>query len=128
VSPAPLLEILWTQTALQMLAAIGDRRIQQQQIFDASKRLEIDPEKQGKPLRENLIGFRSLRVIGQRYRLIYSVAADARTVHVVATGLRREDSRNDVYELAQKIVRLGLAPSAKKRKRADGSGRPRKKK
>jgi mRNA interferase RelE/StbE len=114
VSSAPLHEVVWTQTALQMLTAIGDRRIQQQ-IFDASKRLGVDPEKQGKPLRENLMGFRTLRVIGQRYRLIYSVTIDARTVHVVAAGLRREGSRNDVYELAQKIVRLGLAPSAKKR-------------
>ena len=127
MSPAPIHEVLWTQTALQMLSAIGDRRIQQQ-IFDASKRLDVDPEKQGKPLRENLIGFRSLRVIGQRYRLIYSVTADARTVHVIATGLRREGSRNDVYELAQKIVRLGLAPSAKKRKKAERPGRRRKKK
>jgi mRNA interferase RelE/StbE len=98
-----------------MLADIGDRRIQQQ-LFDTSKRLETDPEKQGKPLREGLMAFRSLRVVGQRYRLVYSVVRDARLVHIVAAGLRREGSRDDVYELAQKIVRLGLAPSARPRK------------
>lgn len=114
--------VLWTQTAFELLAGIGDRRIQQQ-IFDTSKRLEADPEKQGKPLREDLLGFRSLRVIGQRYRVVYSFDLDARRVHVVAVGLRREGSRDDIYVLAQKLVRLGLAPSAGKRRRP-ASSRP----
>ena len=115
MSPAPGYEVLWTTTALGMLAEVADRRIRQQ-LFDTSKRLEVDPEKQGKPLRESLMGFRSLRVVGQRYRLVYSIVPAARLVHIVAAGLRREGSRDDVYELAQKIVRLGLAPSAKPRK------------
>lgn len=127
MSPAPRHEILWTQTALEMLAGIGDRRIRQQ-MFDTSKRLEADPEKQGKPLREGLMGFRSLRVIGQRYRLIFSIDSEAGLVHVVAAGLRREGSRDDVYRLAQKLVRLGLAPSARPAKVGRRSGGQRKKK
>jgi mRNA interferase RelE/StbE len=109
-----------------MLAEVGDRRIQQQ-LFDTSKRLETDPEKQGKPLREGLVGFRSHRVVGQRHRLIYSIDPQKRSVHVVAAGLRREGSRDDVYELAQKLVRLGLAPPAKPRKVARGTGSRKKK-
>lgn len=127
MSPTAGYEVLWTTTALEMLADVADRRIRQQ-LFDTSKRLEVDPEKQGKPLRNNLMGFRSLRVVGQRYRLVYSILPDARLVHIVAAGLRREGSRDDVYELAQKIVRLGLAPSIKKAKRVDRTDRPRKKK
>jgi len=127
VSPTAGYEVLWTTTALEMLADVADRRIRQQ-LFDTSKRLEVDPEKQGKPLRNNLMGFRSLRVVGQRYRLVYSILPGARLVHIVAAGLRREGSRDDVYELAQKIVRLGLAPSIKKAKRVDRTDRPRKKK
>ena len=111
-----------------MLSDLGDRRIQQQ-LFDTSKRLQQDPEKQGKPLRENLLGFRSLRVVGQRYRLVYSVSNDPRSVHIVAAGIRREGSRDDVYELAQKMVRLGLAPRAKPSKTGHGGPKnPRKKK
>ncbi len=110
-----------------MLTDVSDRRIQQQ-LFDTSKRLETEPEKQGKPLRENLMGFRSLRVVGQRYRLVYSVPPDARVVHIVAAGLRREGSRDGVYELAQKIVRLGLAPGVKARTTAGSRGKGRKKK
>jgi mRNA interferase RelE/StbE len=90
--------------------------------------LQVDPEKQGKPLRESLIGFRSLRVVGQRYRLAYSIVPAARLVHIVAAGLRRGGLRDDVYELAQKIVRLGLAPSATPRKEHKKRGAGRKKK
>ena len=118
-------DVLWTTTAVEMVGEIMDRRVRQQ-LFDTSKKLRVDPEKQGKPLREGLMGFRSLRAVGQRYRLIYSFNPDARTVHVVATGLRREGSRGDVYELAQKIVRLGLSPSSKKQKPALSSHRHRK--
>jgi mRNA interferase RelE/StbE len=107
-------EVLWTATALKLLEAVSDRRIQQQ-LFDTSKRLETDPEKQGKPLRAELLGFRSLRSVGQRYRLIYSIDSDARTVHVVAAGLRREGARDDIYALAQRLVRLGLAPKPRSR-------------
>ncbi len=127
MSRTPGYEVLWTATALEMLAAVADRRIQQQ-LFDTSKRLQGNPEKQGKPLRENLMGFRSLRVVGQRYRLIYSVDPDARMVHVVAAGLRHEGSRDDVYALAQKIVRLGLTPSSKRQRRVQGPRSHRKKK
>jgi len=110
-----------------MLEALGDRRIQQD-LFDTSKRLEADPEKQGKPLREDLLGFRSLRVVGQRYRLIYSIDSQAGTVHVVAAGIRREGARDDVYRLAQRLVRLGLAPSPRPRKVHADKVAPKKKK
>jgi mRNA interferase RelE/StbE len=120
-------EVLWTETALEMLEAIGDRRVRQL-LFDTSKRLETDPEKQGKPLREDLLGFRSLRVVGKRYRLIFSIAGVGGTVHVVAAGLRREGARDDVYLLARKLVRLGLAPSPRARKTRRGGPPGRKKK
>jgi mRNA interferase RelE/StbE len=107
-------QVLWTATALELLEAFSDRRIQQQ-LLDTSKRLETDPEKQGKPLRAELLGFRSLRSVGQRHRLIYSIDSDARTVHVVAAGLRREGARDDIYALAQRLVRIGLAPKPRSR-------------
>jgi mRNA interferase RelE/StbE len=119
-------DVLWTETALRMLEAIGDRRIQQP-LFDTSRRLERDPEKQGKPLREGLLGYRSLRAAGQRYRILYSIDVEAATVHVLAAGIRREGARDDIYVLAQKLVRLGLAP-APLRKKATPARAPRRKK
>ena len=99
-----------------MLSRLGDRRIQQE-LFDVSKRLELEPEKQGKPLREGLMGFRSLRAVGQRYRVLYAVEAASGIVNVVAAGLRRAGAHDDVYALAQKLVRLGLVPGAEVRAR-----------
>jgi mRNA interferase RelE/StbE len=127
LNSSPRHKVLWTETALGLLEGLGDRRIQQQ-LFDASKRLEIDPEKQGKPLKEQLLGFRSLRVVGQRYRVIYSIEPNARTVYIVAAGIRREGARDDVYVLAQKLVRLVLAPSSRPRKVDSGRAAPKKKK
>lgn len=59
-------------------------------------------------MREELMGFRSLRTVGQRYRIIYRVDRNRVLVIVVAVGLRKEGDRNDIYRLAQKLVRLRL--------------------
>ncbi len=112
MTPDPRYEVHWTETAVQMLSRVGDRRIQQQ-LFDLSKRLELEPEKQGKALSEGLMGFRSIRAVGQRYRILYTTDTASRVVDVVAVGLRRAGGRDDVYLLAQKLVRLGLAPSVR---------------
>lgn len=117
-------EVLWTATALEMLERIGDRRVQQL-LYDTSKRLESDPDKQGKPLRECLLSFRSLRAIGQRHRLIFSVSSSSSRVFVVAVGLRRAGARDDIYVLAERLIRLGLAPASVGRKSKASSRRKR---
>lgn len=121
MTSAAVYEVLWTETAIGMLAKVGDRRIQQQ-LYDASKRLASDPEKQGKALREGLLGFRSLRAIGQRHRVIFSVSTDTRKVFVVAAGLRREGARDDIYALAKRLIRLGLVPTPAGPRRTPSSG------
>jgi mRNA interferase RelE/StbE len=98
-----------TNTAQDMLAAISDRRLQEK-ILTRIEGLEIEPEKQGKPLVGELSGLRSLRTGGQRYRIIYKVDKGQITVLVIAIGIRRQGSKKDIYELAQKLVRLGLSP------------------
>lgn len=90
-----------------MLRGIADRRIRRQ-IADRIDGLTSDPEKQGKPLRGELSEYRSLRAAGQRYRVLYSVEKDRLIVAVVAIGIRREGSREDVYVLAKKLLRLRL--------------------
>ncbi len=53
-----------------MLEAIQDRRVRDK-IRDRIDGLAQEPEKQGKPLTGELTGYRSLRAVGQRYRVIY---------------------------------------------------------
>lgn len=99
--------IVITPTALQLLGAISDRRVQAQ-IRDRINGLAHEPEQQGKPLKGNLAGFRSLRAAGQRYRIIYRVDRGRVLVIVFAVGLRKEGDRSDIYRLTQKLIRLRL--------------------
>ncbi len=96
-----------TVPAKKQLAAISDTRIRQS-INKRISRLENDPQKQGKPLSDKLAGYRSIRAIGQRYRIIYKVEAERVVVVVVALGIRKEGDKKDVYELAKRLARLGL--------------------
>ena len=101
-------QIALTPTAVRLLEAISDRRIREQ-LRNRIDGLAHEPEQQGKPMRDELFGFRSLRAVGQRYRIIYRVDRGRVLVIVIAVGLRKEGDRQDIYRLAQKLVRLGLA-------------------
>ena len=90
-----------------MLVSIRDRRVRDT-IRKRIDTLAEDPEKQGSPLMAELSGYRSVRAVGQRYRVIYRVDRDRVIVLVVAVGIRREGAKSDVYELARKLFRLRL--------------------
>ena len=70
--------------------------------------LAEEPEKQGKSLTGELTGYRSLRAVGQRYRVIYRIEEGKVLVLVMALGVRKEGSGKDIYVLAQKLLRLRL--------------------
>jgi mRNA interferase RelE/StbE len=93
--------------AQDMVLKIADRRIQEK-LLERMTALAADPELQGKPLGDGLAGYRSVRAVGQRYRIIYRVERSEVVVMVVAAGIRKEGSREDVYRVAAKLVRLGL--------------------
>jgi mRNA interferase RelE/StbE len=93
--------------AVKMLKDIADRRVREK-IRDVIDRLVEEPGKQGKPLIDDLAGYRSIRAVGQRYRIIYKVENDRVLVVVVALGIRKEGSKKDIYALAKKLIRLRL--------------------
>ena len=99
--------VLLTSEATDMLRGISDRRIRSQ-IVRRIERLADDPDKQGKPLTGPLAGYRSIRVAGQRYRIVFRVDWGEVRVIVVAAGIRREGGQRDIYRLAQRLVRRGL--------------------
>ena len=96
-------EIQLTRSALEMLAGIKDKR-QQQALSDRIDQLKTDPEKQGKPLVDKLKGYRSIRAVGQRYRIIYKIEVNKVVVVVVGVGLRKEGDKGDIYELMKKLL------------------------
>ncbi|MXY42813.1 MAG: type II toxin-antitoxin system RelE/ParE family toxin [Dehalococcoidia bacterium] len=101
--------VLFTKKAREMLRSISDRRIRAQ-IIQRVEKLAEEPEKQGKPLGSELAGYRSIRAVGQRYRIIYRVDRDEVQVLIIAVGIRRDRHRRDVYRLAQRLIQMGLLP------------------
>lgn len=89
-----------------MLGEIPDKRIQRRMI-DRGDELDHDPGLQGKRMDEDLTGYRSLRAVGQRYRILYQIDEGKMTVWVKAVGIRKQGDKNDIYVLAGKLVRLG---------------------
>lgn len=85
-------EIQLTPLALEMLADLKDKR-QRQALMERIDKLKTDPQKQGKPLVDKLKGYRSLRAVGQRYRIIYKVEIDKVVVVVVGVGRRKEETK-----------------------------------
>jgi len=96
-----------TPHARVMLETIQDRRVRDK-IRDRIDGLAEEPEKQGKPLTGELTGYRSLRAVGQRYRIIYRIEEGKVLVLVMALGIQKEGSGKDIYMLAQKLLRLRL--------------------
>ncbi|HEY7365644.1 MAG TPA: type II toxin-antitoxin system RelE/ParE family toxin [Methylomirabilota bacterium] len=104
---SPVYHIKWTETAVKLAEAIDDRRTRRI-IVERAEALARDPETQGKPLVGELTGFRSVRTVGQRYRIVYRVERKEVVVLIVAIGRRQAGSRSDIYELAKKLLKQGL--------------------
>lgn len=104
---SPVYNIKWTETAVKLAEAIDDRRIRRI-IVERAEQLAHDPEKQGKPLVGELAGFRSVRAVGQRHRIIYRVERKEVIVLIVAVGRRKAGVEGDIYELARKLLKQGL--------------------
>lgn len=92
-----------TPLALEMLVAVKDRR-EQEKLRDRIDRLKVEPEKQGKALTDNLSGFRSIRAIGQRYRIVYKVDRDKVVVVVVGLGRRKDGDKKDIYAILENLL------------------------
>ena len=99
--------VRWTAQARDMLTAIQDQRVRGK-IIDRVKQLEADPDKQGKALVGELAGYRCVRAVGQRYRVIYTIEREHVLVLVVAIGIRKDRSPKDFYALARRLLSLRL--------------------
>jgi mRNA interferase RelE/StbE len=93
--------------ALKQLEEIKDVRVRGK-LFERIEQLENEPENQGKPLKDELSGLRSVRAIGQRYRIIYKLKDEQVLVIVAALGMRREGDRSDIYKIAERLLRSGF--------------------
>ena len=94
-----------TQIAAEFITKLDGKS--QQQIMEKIEVLKEYPLKVEKPLKGNLQDYRSIRSVGQRYRIIYQVKETEVEVIVVAVGIKRDgDKKNDIYELMKKLCGL----------------------
>jgi len=101
-------KVVLSEPAADQIRSVRDKRIQGT-LLEKIRGLADSPDKQGKALVGALKSYRSVRVVGQRYRIIYQIEDDSVLVIVVALGLRKQGDKRDIYKLAQKIVKIGLA-------------------
>lgn len=80
----------------------------QEQILEKIMVLQTEPLKVGKQLKGNLKEYRSIRSVGQKYRIIYQVNNKEIVVIIVAVGIRKDGDKKDIYELMKKFVNIGL--------------------
>jgi mRNA interferase RelE/StbE len=99
--------IVVSPVAAKMIREIRDRRAQRQ-VLDKIKGLANDPEDQGRALLDEFAGRRRIPAAG-RYRIIYTVRRLRRVVLILAVGIRREGSRDDVYRALARLIGRGEA-------------------
>ena len=51
-----------------------------------------------------MIGYRSIRAVGQRYRIIYRIEQDQVLVLMVGIGRRKEGNKKDIYEVTKRLL------------------------
>ena len=90
--------------ALKLLAKVTDKR-EQLLLRKRIEKLKVEPEKQGKALTGQLRGYRSVRAVGQRYRIIYRVDRTRVVVVIVGAGIRREGDKKDIYAILERLLK-----------------------
>jgi mRNA interferase RelE/StbE len=96
-------KIIFSIQAQKLFTDIKDRR-EQSIILARIEKLKDEPEKQGKALSEELLGYRSIRSVGQRYRIIYKIDQEQVVIVIVGIGRRKEGDKRDVYAVTQDLI------------------------
>lgn len=97
--------VLITAIAEEMLRDIARRRGREsvEQLRALILDLRRNPEQKTQPLTGALRGFRSLH--SGRFRIIVKVVRRTVRVYVVAVGWHASGSRDDIYEVAQRLLK-----------------------
>lgn len=104
-APVPTTYVVkFSPDAAQDLSVISDQATVRA-IIKKAKDLDTEPLKQGKPLKGVLVNFRTVRAAGQRYRIVYQVAAQAGQVVIVVIGIRKAGDKTDAYAVAGKRLK-----------------------
>jgi mRNA interferase RelE/StbE len=100
----PPYEIKFTEDALKEISKLdGSVKGPLKKVLE--KKLAVDPEGYGTPLRANLVGYYKHEFAD--HRIIYRIYSDRQLVVVCAVGLRKSGDVADVYVQLEKVVATG---------------------
>ena len=91
-------------TGYRSLEEINDKKVLRAicQVIDG---LHQNPDTQGKALVHPLEGLRSIRAAKDRYRIIYRANPADHLVSILLVGPRKAGQEDDIYLLAQKLLK-----------------------
>ena len=69
---------------------------------------------------KDLSGFRSIHAAG-RYRVVYKIDHQTVIVYILATGIRKEGDKKDIYKIARKLLNAGRLENKKTMKAIEHS-------
>ena len=96
----PAYNVIVAPSAKTALKKMRDKAAQKK-LGQKIRGLRNTPDQQGKPLKDELTGFRSLKMA--RYRIVYRVISTPPTAQVAMVGIRKEGDKNDIYALAKRL-------------------------
>lgn len=103
----------WADSAKECLKKLP-KKVREGIVAKADELIDTDPRKANKPLHGPLSGMYSMKY--SRYRAIYTVREEHITsgdvllhldVCFVHVGIRKEQDKKDIYEVAKKLIKLG---------------------
>ena len=96
-------QVRLTKQAEKLFERIKDSR-EQKILLKKLEKLKQNPERQGKALTRELSNYRSIRAVGQRYRIVYQIKEEQVLVLVIAIGRRKEGDKKDIYTVTKKLL------------------------
>jgi mRNA interferase RelE/StbE len=103
-SPKPALELRYTPDAAADIKALdGSVRNQLRKVLE--KKLAVDPEGYGLPLRGSLAGYWKHQFAN--HRVIYRIYPERRFVVVCSVGVRKQGDAEDIYRQLEFVAKTG---------------------
>jgi len=102
--PKPPIELRYTPDAARDIKALdGSVRNQLRKVLE--KKLAVDPEGYGLPLRGSLAGYWKHQF--GNHRIVYRIYPERRVVVVCAVGVRKQDDAEDIYRQLESVAKTG---------------------
>lgn len=102
--PKPAFDLRYTPDAAADIRALdGSVRNQLRKVLE--KKLAVDPEAYGLPLRGSLTGYWKHQF--GNHRVVYRIYPEHRVVVVCAAGVRKQGDVEDIYRQLESVARTG---------------------